>query len=342
MNGTVKHKLYADSHGEVYMSGPTAYATSPSGAALANTNAKAIASSDIISSIVGSSNFAVSAVELSQTLRMLGSPMKSIAQLATSLVGRGTKPERSAMRVWVDRPNNFRRDVGVLDGLSGTTLQFNLGVRPLLNDIYTIAGEYLNMKNYDSGPSKSIVYATAKGYDEVTDSVLSPVNGFSPFSPEPIAKNDRRYRSWCSITAAFGLSAVNMYQMKQRYINLSPSSIAWELVPASFVIDYVYDIGSYLHNNQQIAMYNQYLLYCQYQSLRVTTNMFSDVPYGKHANIASGFYGFSGSGFSRRVSYDRSYPTSLIQNAPVLRSFDEQSKTAWSNVAALMARPFCR
>lgn len=33
-----------------------------------------------------------------------------------------------------------------------------------------------------------------------------------------------------------------------RYASLNPASIAWELLPGSFIVDYVYDVGSYLRS----------------------------------------------------------------------------------------------
>lgn len=341
-SGKVRSKTSLAYHGEVYFNGPTSMPTDPGGAVAARQNAQARAAADISQAIVGCTNFAVSAVELGKTLQMLGSPMKNIANLATSLIGKGRKPDRGARAAWVDRPVNFDRTIGTIDGLSSTTLQFNLGVQPMLSDIYAITGGYLGMKDFKPGNSKSLVIAQAKGYEEASDRVLEPVVSFLSTNPAPIAWNNRRYEAFCSIRAAFGVDPVKMYQMKERYINLSPSSVAWELVPASYVIDYVYDIGSYLHNCQQMAFYNQFLIYCQYQDFRVTTNLFDNVPYGIHPNITGGFYGLDGSGFSKRIRYDRTYPSSLIQNKPVLRSFDELSKRQWSNVAALLARPFCR
>lgn len=341
-SGKLKAQTYAAYYGETYFNGPTSQATDPGQASAARQNAEARASADISQAIAGCTNFAVSAVELTQTLRMLGSPMRNIANLATSLVGKGRRPDRSAQASWVDRPVNFDRTVGTIEASSALTLQFNLGVRPLLSDMYAIAGDYLGMKDFNPGASKSLIVAQAKGYQEVNDRVIEPVVSFIASNPSPYAINNRRYQAFCSIKAAFGVDPVKMYQMKQRYLNLSPSSVAWELVPASYIVDYVYDIGSYLHNCQQMAFYNQFLIYCQYQSLRVTTNLFEGIPFGYHPSITGGLYGLSGSGFSKCTRYDRTYPTSLIQNKPVLRSFDELSKTQWSNVAALLARPFCR
>jgi hypothetical protein len=41
-----------------------------------------------------------------------------------------------------------------------------------------------------------------------------------------------------------------------RWTSLNPLSIAWELIPYSFVIDWFYDAGTYLRNLESALLYN--------------------------------------------------------------------------------------
>lgn len=72
-------------------------------------------------------------------------------------------------------------------------------------------------------------------------------------------------------TTSVRCRVVGTYQIKPtvwtqlaNYTSLNPVSIAWELLPYSFVVDWVYDVGGYLRNLENALLYDQSLLHAYY------------------------------------------------------------------------------
>jgi hypothetical protein len=50
--------------------------------------------------------------------------------------------------------------------------------------------------------------------------------------------------------------APNYDQSLAKWTSLNPLSVAWELVPYSFVVDWFYDVGSYMRNLETALLYD--------------------------------------------------------------------------------------
>lgn len=90
------------------------------------------------------------------------------------------------------------------------------------------------------------------------------------------------------------------------WTSLNPVSIAWELMPFSFVIDWVYNVGSYVRSMESALMSGKsftggYVTIVRSQQCSIQKN-FAGVRPGSPSSIRSFL---TGSGSSRRVEYSR-------------------------------------
>lgn len=65
-----------------------------------------------------------------------------------------------------------------------------------------------------------------------------------------------RYRNESYTKVSVNLRPPSQAQMLSRWSSLNPVSIAWELVPYSFVVDWFYDIGSFLRDTETAYLNN--------------------------------------------------------------------------------------
>lgn len=129
-------------------------------------------------------------------------------------------------------------------------LEYQYGWKPLLSDIYGAAEE-----------SRRTVLS-GLGRVQARHRTLVPVNypknipgskifmSFPTFDP---TWTKGQSEVGCKIGMAF---TVNDGFDPARWASLNPISIAWELCPYSFVVDWFYDIGGYLRNLETALLYN--------------------------------------------------------------------------------------
>lgn len=123
-------------------------------------------------------------------------------------------------------------------------LEWQYGWRPLLQDVYNSAEEYVNYRRRNT-----VIEATASDGEQYASS--RDWNGQSGVTE--IRKKFSRYR--CRIQGWYDVSD-NTMQKAGNWASLNPLSIGWELVPYSFVVDWFLDVGSYLHNFETAMLYN--------------------------------------------------------------------------------------
>lgn len=111
-------------------------------------------------------------------------------------------------------------------------LEYQYGWKPLVSSIYGLAKEAVTPPR--DGPAFYIARASASGIRKtsafssgITDSVV-------------VTRRDR-----CEIKVCLNMKPTVLTQLS-RISSLNPASIAWELLPYSFVVDWVFDIGGYL------------------------------------------------------------------------------------------------
>lgn len=131
-----------------------------------------------------------------------------------------------------------------LDKIASAWLQYTYGVRPLVNSMYGFME-----KLRDERRGKLKIYARSR-IENKWQSGGTPLTYSSLLSE--IADVDR-----CLLSVTIDLKP-DVYTTLAGISSLNPISLAWELLPYSFVIDWVFDIGSYLSNVESAFMYDRF------------------------------------------------------------------------------------
>lgn len=131
-------------------------------------------------------------------------------------------------------------------------LQLKYGWQPLLSSVYGAANELLEHAEVLShARGSATISETRKGIQTrvfdvsgVGDTTCHPVNIVSSTKLKNACLIDVTVGPPSSLTAA------------SRWTSLNPLSIAWELTPYSFVVDWFFDVGSYLRDAETAYLYN--------------------------------------------------------------------------------------
>lgn len=136
----------------------------------------------------------------------------------------------------------FRGWRGLIKGLSDARLAFAYGWKPLAATIYDCANEAINrlVSNFLT------VKARASEPIESSNEYFLFENYGAAYG---LCKRNGRY------TAELCVVIKTKDHDVARWTSLNPVSIAWELVPYSFVVDWVFDVGSYLRNLETSLLY---------------------------------------------------------------------------------------
>jgi hypothetical protein len=120
-------------------------------------------------------------------------------------------------------------------------LQYQYGWRPLLNTVYDAA-------------MRSTEVATALMVIKVSHKVPKANCGISYDTNRSVRVNAKSRDAKISHRGSFRFSTLDPTSMAN-FTSLNPASIAWELVPYSFVVDWFLDIGGYLRNLETAMLY---------------------------------------------------------------------------------------
>lgn len=123
-------------------------------------------------------------------------------------------------------------------------LELQYGWKPLLGTIYDVLDK--TYKVVSSGPRT--VRARYSESVPTGDTVSQTVEEYGQLS----GKASRKGKYTCQIGA---LIKTRMDDSAAAYTSLNPFSIAWELLPYSFVVDWFYDVGGYLRNMETCLLY---------------------------------------------------------------------------------------
>ena len=122
-------------------------------------------------------------------------------------------------------------------------LEYTYGLKPLASDIYNIADQLVRHTR-----NSMVIKASVKIPDKDRKNASATIMGWSGTVPV-------YYEGFsaCTISCRFlpdwdkGLS---------QWLSLNPIGIAYELTPLSFVLDWVFDLGSYMRNLETAVMYD--------------------------------------------------------------------------------------
>lgn len=179
----------------------------------------------------GQVDLSVSAAEWRQTRNMFISQLdhlKPMAEKLTKQVGRATRfLLQFSPSQWPKR-----------------WLEYQYGWKPLLSDIYHTGKQMMDIASY------GYVRIVGEAYERTYENrkYTGPQFGSTEF-----VKSDCSQR--CRIVAEFKLSNSAISSLSN-YTSLNPVSIAWELMPYSFVADWFYDVGGYLRNLESALLFS--------------------------------------------------------------------------------------
>lgn len=119
--------------------------------------------------------------------------------------------------------------------LANKWLEFTYGWRPLAQTLY---GSVEQLYDRAHAPIRCVAKATVKDKRAKVDSI-------------DIWNKSQVDEVSCRVLLSFDyIAASPRTDQLSRLTSLNPISIAWELVPYSFVVDWVYDIGSFLRDTE--------------------------------------------------------------------------------------------
>lgn len=147
-----------------------------------------------------------------------------------------------ALRVYADTFDKMKR-LRTKDA-ANAWLQFQYGWRPLANSIYGTLDQTLKQRS-----TQRFFKIRAKGFDRDREKR----NEYHISSTLPV-RTQFDISNRCFIHADFNLSGDHLEALAG-YTSLNPVSIAWELMPYSFVIDWAVDVGGYLRNFESALLY---------------------------------------------------------------------------------------
>lgn len=143
----------------------------------------------------------------------------------------------------LDLTKTFTRKWGLLKAPASAWLQYTYGIKPLCQSVYGAAEEIIRINLNKS----KVVKGRAKREMEIESvRVLTPIDGFVNV---PVVSGRLKH----SIT--IGCDVLTQDFDLARYTSLNPASIAWELMPYSFVVDWFINVGGYLRNLETAMLY---------------------------------------------------------------------------------------
>ncbi len=144
----------------------------------------------------------------------------------------------------IDYTKVFKRKYGLIKTAANAWLEYTYGWKPLAQAIYGAADEslrlVLNRLEHVSGRASEHWHPKYLSIEPVWGgSTNFDVSGGS-------LKSSVTYGCCLTTSSGFDMS---------RWTSMNPASIAWELLPFSFVVDWVYNVGGYLRNLETAALY---------------------------------------------------------------------------------------
>lgn len=135
-------------------------------------------------------------------------------------------------------PKRWIKDV------SSLWLEYVYGWKPIVQDLYDIADHSFNRS---LSLTRRVVGSKVLKSKTVGDQRWQ-IGTFGSYD----LKTAKEYFEACRFEAYLDLSQVGLSQ----WTSLNPVSIAWELLPYSFVVDWFYDVSSFLRNTESSLLYS--------------------------------------------------------------------------------------
>lgn len=238
----------------------------------------------------GGLDLSVDIAEAGQARKMIGSSFK-LVNFVRSIPDLGPLIRRASNSLRNGRlGRDSARDIG--KGISDKWLEYQYGWKPLISSIYGAA-------------------------DESQRLVLNKIQNFSvrarvPMS-DPVDQNirDLRFRARDRYNVVGVQSAECSIRMSvpswdlARWTSLNPVSIAWELMPYSFVVDWMYDVGGTLRRLESALLYDKHFQSGYWSRLFYYYTSYQKEGLLERATGASGTYFGRISAWKRDVQFNR-------------------------------------
>ncbi|DAD49912.1 TPA_asm: maturation protein [ssRNA phage ESE058] len=131
-----------------------------------------------------------------------------------------------------------------LKSLGNAWLEWTYGWMPLASSIHGIAEE---LTRYEVNRIRKFNARNTQSETSTRHITWTGLNG--TFDGKAVCNAEAKVRYVCSFE-------VDNFDTK-RITSLNPASIAWELMPYSFVVDWFYDVGSYMRSFESALLYNR-------------------------------------------------------------------------------------
>jgi len=137
------------------------------------------------------------------------------------------------------------RKANILRRVGSKWLEWQYGWKPLISDIYSVADESLR---YILNESENIEGRASRKF--------SGSKAYQGLSQNPKVKTDKvSYTTFQACKIGVKMSRKQETNLA-RWTSLNPISIAWELLPYSFVVDWFYDVGGMLRATETALLYS--------------------------------------------------------------------------------------
>lgn len=186
-------------------------------------------------------------------------------------------------------------------------LQYQYGWKPLIRSCYGAATE---LRNFVAKKQR------------ITGSAKQP---FSDFKTKRSYANLFQVDMVTNCRGKAGCRIVLDYTRKEndlaRWSSLNPVSIAWELMPYSFVVDWFFDVGSTLRNLETSFLYSQYVTGYMDELYAVECKEVADFADQPFAEV----YWWKSKAYRRRIEFSRT----VLTSAPMPRLPQFKVKMGW-------------
>lgn len=173
----------------------------------------------------------VDLAEAGQTRRMLNSYERKLEPFVNSALTKWTRLSNLARAFFKDSQAHHLRPKEV----GKKWLEYQYAWRPLIGDIHSTYSKLIDTASYN--------------YLRLVKRASSQRSGTQTYSDFPVPGSTETvhwdFQERCKIVAEFGLPNTSIQRLAG-FGSLNPASLVWELLPYSFVVDWIVDVGGYL------------------------------------------------------------------------------------------------
>lgn len=184
----------------------------------------------------GGIDVSVDLVQHRQTREMVGGLYKNLfraEQIADNLIAAGK---------WT-KSLNWRQAVRLL---SGKWLEYAYGIKPTAQTVF-------DLLHREMQPDNTVIKLEAHASDNYVETIDAAAEGGTTVRD----RGSILYKRRCMAEVEFKIANARLLNLSA-YSSLNPVSLAWETLPFSFVVDWIYDIGGYIRNLESAMISGTY------------------------------------------------------------------------------------